>query len=114
MDFIGIGAAIAYRLAQEDANLILCSRTESKLKSLSQEIQSNVGTNTIRIFTIAVDVSNHLEVTKAVSNVVKQSGPIDILINNAGLALGAPAAFQDLRIEDVVTMTGTNVNGVSI
>ncbi|KAJ4358037.1 uncharacterized protein N0V89_002616 [Didymosphaeria variabile] len=111
---IGIGAAIAHRLAQEGANLILFSRTESKLKYLSQDIQSNIGANTIRIFTTAVDVSNQVEVTKAISNVVKQSGPIDILINNAGLALGAPAAFQDLSIEDVVAMTGTNVNGASL
>jgi 3-hydroxy acid dehydrogenase/malonic semialdehyde reductase len=108
---IGIGAAIAHRLAQEGANLILFSRTESKLKSLSQDIQSQVGADSIKIFTTAVDVSSHSEVTKAISNVVKQSGPIDILVNNAGLALGAPAAFPDLNIEDVVTMTGTNVNG---
>ncbi|KAF2450768.1 NAD(P)-binding protein [Karstenula rhodostoma CBS 690.94] len=40
-----------------------------------------------------------------------ESGPIDALINNAGLALGAPAAFSDLKIRGVVTMTGTNING---
>lgn len=110
---IGIGAAIAHRLAQEGANLILFSRTEAKLKLLSQEIQSKVDSNAskIKIFTAAVNVSNHVEVTEAISNVVKQSGPVDVLINNAGLALGAPATFSRLKIEDVVTMTGTNVNG---
>ena len=38
--------------------------------------------------------------------------PIDVLINNAGLALGAPSTFPDLSISDVITMTGTNVNGM--
>ncbi|OAG07723.1 NAD(P)-binding protein [Paraphaeosphaeria sporulosa] len=108
---IGIGAAIAHRLAQEGANLILFSRTESKLKYLSEEIQSKIDTNTIKIFTTAVDVASHVQVTKAVSNVVKQNGPIDVLINNTGLALRAPATFPDLKIEDVVAMTETNVNG---
>jgi 3-hydroxy acid dehydrogenase/malonic semialdehyde reductase len=88
---------------------ISSSPPESNIKSLSQDTQSQVGADSIKIFTTAIDVSSHAEVTNAISNVVKQSGPIDILLNNAALALGAPAAFPDLQIE-VVTMTGTNVN----
>ncbi|KAJ4292545.1 hypothetical protein N0V90_009208 [Kalmusia sp. IMI 367209] len=107
---IGIGAAIAHRLAQEGANLILFARTGDRLKALAQEIQSKVGPS-IKIFTTAVDVSSHSAVIAAVANVVKETGPINVLINNAGLALGAPSAFPDLNIEDIVTMTGTNVNG---
>lgn len=34
-----------------------------------------------------------------------------MLINNAGLAIGAPSAFPDLKIEDIMTMTATNING---
>jgi NADP-dependent 3-hydroxy acid dehydrogenase YdfG len=37
---------------------------------------------------------------------------MDILINNAGLALGAPAAFPDLSIPDITTMVNTNINGL--
>jgi NADP-dependent 3-hydroxy acid dehydrogenase YdfG len=37
---------------------------------------------------------------------------MDILINNAGLALGAPAAFPHLSIPDITTMVNTNINGL--
>ena len=107
---IGIGAAIAHRLAAEGANLILFSRTESKLKELANEIQNKHGNDT-KVFTSAVDVSSHESVTNGVKEAVKEVGPIDVLINNAGLAIGAPNAFPDLKIEDIVTMTSTNVNG---
>lgn len=43
---------------------------------------------------------------------MKEAGPIDVLINNARLAFGAPAAFPDLKNEDIITMAGTNVNGL--
>lgn len=48
----------------------------------------------------------------AIKNVVKQSGPIDVLINNAGLALGAPARFPDLKMKDIIQMVQTNIQGL--
>jgi len=107
---IGIGAAIAHRLAQEQANLILLARTSGKLESLAKDIRQKVG-KSVKISIAAADVSSHTSVTEAIKKVAKESGHIDVLINNAGLALGAPAAFPDLKMEDIVTMTGTNVNG---
>jgi NADP-dependent 3-hydroxy acid dehydrogenase YdfG len=65
----------------------------------------------LKVFTTAVDVQDHTALSTAVSNIVTQVGHIDILINNAGLALGAPNAFPDLKINDIITMTGTNING---
>ncbi|KAF7591033.1 hypothetical protein BBP40_002051 [Aspergillus hancockii] len=38
-------------------------------------------------------------------------GNIDILINNAGLALGAPSTFAESKVSDILTMNNTNVNG---
>lgn len=57
-----------------------------------------------------MDVSSHVEVTKAIGNVAKQSGPLDYFINNASLTLKASTAFPDLNIEDMVIMTATNVH----
>ncbi|KAK8059437.1 NAD(P)-binding protein [Apiospora saccharicola] len=59
----------------------------------------------------ATDVSDHKAVEESVSRAVKEAGRIDILINNAGLALGAPARFPELSISDIVTMNNVNVNG---
>jgi 3-hydroxy acid dehydrogenase/malonic semialdehyde reductase len=106
---MGIGAAIASRLATESATLILFARSADKLKTFAQDLHS--AHDGLKVFTTAVDVQDHTALSKAVSNVVKEVGHIDILINNAGLAIGAPNAFPELKIEDVITMTGTNING---
>jgi 3-hydroxy acid dehydrogenase/malonic semialdehyde reductase len=106
---MGIGAAIARRLAAEQATLILFARSGDKLKALSSELQSTHPN--LKIFTTIVDVSSHSSLSTAISNIVKEVSHIDILINNAGLAIGAPAAFPELKIEDVITMTSTNING---
>ncbi|KAJ3036169.1 hypothetical protein HDV00_003025 [Rhizophlyctis rosea] len=110
---MGIGAAIAHRLARESATLILLSRSQEKLDTLASSLRSlpNAGP----IHTIAIDVRQHAKFATAISTLLSQhfqNKPIDILINNAGLALGAPALFSQQRIEDIDTMTATNINGV--
>lgn len=50
------------------------------------------------------DVSRYDQVEDAVRKAVKEVGDIDVLINNAGLALGAPARFPDLEVQDIQTM----------
>jgi len=106
---IGIGASVAKRLAAESANLILLARSEDKLQALAQDLQRTYPG--LKVQTASVDISDHSALTKAVTSVVSSSGPIDVLINNAGLAIGAPNAFPDLQISDIITMSGTNING---
>ncbi|KAF1830305.1 short chain dehydrogenase/ reductase-like protein [Decorospora gaudefroyi] len=106
---MGIGAAIARRLANESATLILFARSNDKLSVLSKELQErHTG---LKVYTRAVDVQDNTALSNAVSNIIQQVSQIDVLINNAGLALGAPNAFPDLEIQDIITMTGTNING---
>lgn len=107
---MGIGAAVAKRLARERANLILFARSEDKLQSLSHELRRIAG-DSIQIYTSVVDVQSYESINTATQNLIPKIGHIDVLINNAGLALGAPAAFPDLKIEDIITMTSTNING---
>ncbi|OAL54183.1 short chain dehydrogenase/ reductase-like protein [Pyrenochaeta sp. DS3sAY3a] len=106
---MGIGAAIARRLAAESATLILFARSDDKLKALSSELTS--AHSGLKVLTKSVDVQNHEALSNAVRDVVQEVGYIDTLINNAGLAVGAPNAFPELKIEDIITMSGTNVNG---
>lgn len=106
---MGIGAAIANRLAAESAILVLFARSIDKLKTVSHGLTSIYPD--LQIFIKSVDVSDYDALSTAVSSISQIAGPIDILINNAGLALGAPAAFPNLKIQDVITMTGTNING---
>lgn len=106
---MGIGAAIARRLAAESATLILFARSDDKLKALSSELTS--AHSGLKVLTKSVDVQNHQALSNAIGDVVQEVGYIDTLINNAGLAVGAPNAFPELKIEDIITMSGTNVNG---
>lgn len=106
---MGIGAAIAKRLAAESATLILFARSGDKLATISSELKA--AHQDLKVFTTTVDVQDHSALSTAVSNIVGQLGHIDVLINNAGLALGAPNPFPDLKIQDIITMTGTNING---
>jgi 3-hydroxy acid dehydrogenase/malonic semialdehyde reductase len=106
---MGIGAAIARRLAAEQAILILFARSADKLTALATELKDTH--SGLRIYTTTVDVQDHVALSTAMSNIVKEVSHIDFLINNAGLAIGAPSPFPDLKIQDIITMTGTNING---
>jgi 3-hydroxy acid dehydrogenase/malonic semialdehyde reductase len=109
---MGIGAATARRLAKEGATLVLLSRSEDKLARLARDIEAqSLGAAKVRY--VVVDVRSHDALAAGVREVVQDLGsPIDVLINNAGLALGAPVRFPDQSIADITTMLETNLNGV--
>ncbi|KAL3434602.1 hypothetical protein BDV09DRAFT_87804 [Aspergillus tetrazonus] len=107
---MGIGEAIARRAAAEGSNLALIARSEDKLKGLAADLQKQYPSSKVVIK--ATDLQSYESVENAINETVKELGDIDILINNAGLALGAPATFPDLKVSDIVTMNGTNINGL--
>ncbi|GAB7326105.1 hypothetical protein MBLNU13_g10124t1 [Cladosporium sp. NU13] len=103
---MGIGEAIAESLSREGANVALLSRSEASHKW-------NHATGSRCMYRTA-DVGDYASIDKAIESIVDEFGAIDVLINNAGLALGAPAAFPDLNISDILTMNSTNVNGMML
>lgn len=107
---LGIGAAIAKALAREACTLILLARSEDKLTALASELR-NAGASKLTVHTCPCDVRSSASVLSAITTIVKTTGPISILINNAGLALGAPKPFHELSIDEIDTMTGTNLSG---
>ena len=94
----GIGKAIAVALASEGVNVALLSRTEKDLLSVAAEINKYGVQSTI----VTADVSKIEEVNAAVAKVQAALGPIDILINNAGIATFGkflelePKAWEDI------------------
>ncbi|KAK5999978.1 hypothetical protein QM012_005066 [Aureobasidium pullulans] len=109
---MGIGEAIADSLAKEGANLILVSRSEDKLSNIAARL-SKAHPDGRCVYRTA-DVSDYESIDKVVKSATEEIGTIDILINNAGLALGAPNAFPELSIKDILTMNNTNVNGLML
>ncbi|KAF4312316.1 Short-chain dehydrogenase/reductase SDR [Botryosphaeria dothidea] len=109
---MGIGAAIARRLAPTGATLILLARSDSKLAQLTYELRS-LPSSSGAIHHAAADVQDYDALTAALTSVLGTLGnrPVDVLINNAGLALGAPARFPEQKVSDISTTIATNVNG---
>ncbi|KAM0554912.1 hypothetical protein ACHAPJ_006648 [Fusarium lateritium] len=105
---MGIGEAIATSLAQEGANLILLARSEDKLQDLTKKL---AGSHPGKFIYRAVDISDYTAVERAVTSSAEEIGEIDILVNNAGLALGAPSVFNELKVQDILAMNNTNLNG---
>lgn len=107
---MGIGEAIARRVTAEGANVALFARSKDKLQGITADLQKEHPSTKV-IFKV-IDLQSYEAVENAVNETAKEIGTIDILINNAGLALGAPAAFPDLKASDIVTMNSTNINGL--
>ncbi|MEJ6586601.1 MAG: SDR family oxidoreductase, partial [Pelagibacterales bacterium] len=97
---IGMGASIA--LAESGANVTLVSRTEKELKELTKHINA-LG---FKASYKTLDVNNE----KEVEQLINDSNPFDILINNAGT--NKPAKLIDTNLKDFDHVMSLNVRSV--
>lgn len=104
----GIGKACAEQFSAQGAKLILTARRGEKLTKLTQMLQ-NIYKN--EILTLTLDVQNKEAVVNTIQTLPDSWKNIDILINNAGLALTSQP-FQNGRLEDWDTMIDTNLKGL--
>jgi NAD(P)-dependent dehydrogenase (short-subunit alcohol dehydrogenase family) len=91
----GIGRAIAKAFISEGAKVVIAATTLSKLEEAVKEFEAMGG----QAKAIQTDVSNEPQVIHMVSEVVKDFGKIDILVNNSGIA-GPTCKLVDLKMED--------------
>ncbi|HLR91000.1 MAG TPA: SDR family NAD(P)-dependent oxidoreductase [Balneolaceae bacterium] len=101
----GIGRESAILFAQNGANLILTGRREDRLIRLKEELEEN---HSIEVQTNCFDVRNRAECKKCVDSIEQ---PIDILLNNAGLAAGK-GKIDDADFDDWDAMIDTNIKGL--
>mmetsp|Transcript_18360 Transcript_18360/g.29532 ORF Transcript_18360/g.29532 Transcript_18360/m.29532 type:complete len:274 (-) Transcript_18360:89-910(-) len=111
---MGIGSAMARRFAEDGVSyLILFARSIEKLEALKKEIE---GTSQTKVLVRSVDLQSHDNVVAAVEWAVKElekeSATLNVLVNNAGIAIGAPASFPDLTAAQIFTMVNTNIGGM--
>ena len=100
----GFGQAICRKLIADGYKVIGAARRLDKLQKLAQEL----GTN---FLPLTLDVSKKDSVETILLQLPKEFQPIDILINNAGLALGLELAYE-ADYNDWQTMIETNVIGL--
>jgi short-subunit dehydrogenase len=89
----GIGRATAIALAQADRDLVLVSRSPEKLADLAQEL-ADTG---VQVKTVALDLAALSQVKPALEAAISDIGPIDLLINNAGMGYTGPLATMPLE-----------------
>ena len=103
----GIGKACAKALAKLGVDLVLTGRRESRLTTLKEKLEEKYD---IEVKILCFDVSNQIEVEKALTNLLSEY-EIDILINNAGLALGLEK-LDEGNLSNWENMIDTNIKGL--
>jgi 3-oxoacyl-[acyl-carrier protein] reductase len=102
----GIGRAIALSFATEGARVSLISRTPGELE---QSIQAAGEESRRRMAAFPCDVSNLDAVSETLDAARRASGPVDVVVNNAGVFLYKP--FLDYSAADWHRVIGTNLTG---
>jgi 3-oxoacyl-[acyl-carrier protein] reductase len=102
----GIGRAIALAFAQEGADVAVLDQNDQLAQKTAHDMQV-LGASA---FAIPVDVSNETSVASAFEQTERTFGPIDVLVNNAGI--GGNALLVDLSIEDWDRMIAVNLRSV--
>lgn len=100
----GFGEAICRKLIADGYKVIGSARREDKLHKLAKELGDN-------FLPLQLDVTQHDSVETALLQIPEHFKPIDVLINNAGLALGMETA-DEANYHDWETMIHTNVIGL--
>ena len=103
----GIGEACARRFANGGYNLIITGRTADKLETLKAEFEA-LG---VDVLALAFDVCDRESTRQAVASIPESFKPIDVLINNAGLARGLEPEYEG-SFQDWDEMIDTNIKGL--
>ena len=103
----GFGEACARSFANEGARLILTARRKEKLEALRDDLAGAAA----GVHIIQLDVRDRAAVDAAVASLPEGFRDIDVLVNNAGLALGIEPSHK-IAIEDWDVMVDTNIKGL--
>jgi 3-hydroxy acid dehydrogenase / malonic semialdehyde reductase len=101
----GFGEAIARRFAADGARVIVSARRSDRIAELARELGSDV-------LPLTLDVRDRAAVADAVSGLPPGFAAIDVLVNNAGLALGLEPAYG-ASLDDWDAMIDTNCKGLA-
>lgn len=100
-----LGAHFARVLATAGASVALAARRTDRLESLADDITAAGGS----AFSVSMDVTDAASVEAAFAGIAAALGPVDILVNNSGIAKTAPAL--SLSDDDWTSVVDVNLNG---
>ena len=102
----GLGKALAIAAGQAGGKVICAGRRKERIQQVAEEVTKTGGLGAA----IDMDVTDAKSVEKGMKQAEKEIGPIEILINNAGIITGMKAV-QDLPVEEWDRIMATNVRG---
>jgi NAD(P)-dependent dehydrogenase (short-subunit alcohol dehydrogenase family) len=102
----GLGKALAIAAGQAGGKVICAARRKERIQQVAEEVTKTGGLGAA----IGMDVTDAKSVEKGMKQAEKEIGPIEILINNAGIITGMKAV-QDLPVEEWDRIMATNVRG---
>ncbi|SHL40231.1 SDR family oxidoreductase [Streptomyces yunnanensis] len=103
----GIGAATARRLAADGAAVALLGRRAERLRALADELGP---TTTAPILPVTTDLADPKAIDAAARTITATLGPVDLVVANAGVMLGAP--YETAHTEEWDRMIDVNLRGL--
>ncbi len=104
----GFGEACAERFAKEGYHLVITGRRAERLQEVQQQLEQQYK---VKVKTLVFDVRDKAAVATALGSLEEEWRAIDVLVNNAGLALDL-STIDEGNMEDWDTMLDTNVKGL--
>jgi len=103
----GIGLGCARKFAENGDKVILTGRNEQRLAEIRQELEAKGR----EVLTLAFDVRDSQQAQQCINDLPEEWQEIDVLVNNAGLALGLEPEYEG-DLDDWSTMIDTNIKGL--
>ena len=104
----GFGEACAHKFSANNYDLIITGRREERLNALKKTLEEGFGN---QVHVLSFDVSDRSAVNKAFGYMPEEWKNINVLLNNAGLALGRDN-FDEASLDDWDRMIDTNLKGL--
>jgi NAD(P)-dependent dehydrogenase (short-subunit alcohol dehydrogenase family) len=103
----GIGKAMAHRFGKEGFHVIVAARDEAKAKDVANAIIAAGG----KAETLSLDLASAASITSAAAALAARHGSLDVLVNNAGIMLGAMDTILEAKTDDIAASLQTNTFG---
>jgi short-subunit dehydrogenase len=102
----GIGRALAVQLAAEGANTVLADVEQALLPDAADAVRASAG----RVSTYTLDVTDSVSIAELRERLIRDEGPVDMLVNSAGVVFGGP--FLEVSMEEHFKTYRVNLLGL--
>ncbi|MEA2451539.1 MAG: hypothetical protein QOG04_249 [Actinomycetota bacterium] len=102
----GIGAELADGLARKGVNLALAARSKDDLEQVAEKVRARG----VKVIAVPTDIANRAELEELVARTKEELGPVDLLVNNAGLEIaGYSHELDPEAIDQVIQVNLTSL-----